>query len=288
MESQVVEFKKVEQDGIEFYVSLDGSQSGMSMRGVSTFMGLGQSTVIQLVQVIEKGDHQNENSNENTRFQRLPNSLKAIRDKLYVDSSAKVEQNAKLLTSEACEAITFHYAFENEKIKPEVKAQAIHAYRKFAQRGLHEYIKLISGFIIEDRQDKLVTLMETLISKVTNLETEVKDYRVIREKSSQYPGGEFLLNEWAKPSMDIDEINQKILNSEGISLEAWLFSKNIVLGKSSKHRFATLVASTYKALKIDEPPKGKCDVDGKTKYAVYLYTFADFPILQMCFNKMLS
>jgi hypothetical protein len=288
MENQIVEFKKVEQDGIEFYVSLDGSQSGMSMRGISTFMGLGQSTVVELVQAIDFTYRQDENSNENTRFQRLPNSLKAIRDKLYVDSSAKVEKNAKLLTSEACEAITFHYAFENEKIKPEVKAQAIHAYRKFAQRGLHEYIKLISGFIVEDRHDELVNLMQQVLLKVTGLEKEVTEYHAIRDKSSQYPGGDFLLNEWAKPELNKDELNQKLLNSEGISLEAWLFTKGIVLDKSTKHRFASLVASTYKSLKIDNPCKGKCDVDGKTKYAVSLYTFSDVPILQMCLNKILS
>jgi hypothetical protein len=236
MYSQVVEFKKVERNGIDFYVSNDGSMSGMSVRGIEAFIGLGTSTVFRLVEAIENSDEQTEKSNENARFQRLPNSLKSLQGKLFVQCCAVVEKNAKLLNSEACASIIHYYAFESEKIKPEVKEQAIHAYRKFAQRGLHEYIKEISGFVLESPPDAIATFMQQVLLEITGLKTEmtklredVKEYRVIRNKSSQYPGGDFLLNEWAKPSMDIDEINQKILNSEGISLEAWLFSKNIVL-----------------------------------------------------------
>jgi hypothetical protein len=287
MENQI-EIKKVERDGIEFYVSADGSMSGMSMRGLSLFIGLNQGTVSDLVKTIETGIGQNENSNENTRFQRLPNSLKSIQGKVFIGCRAVIENNAKLLNSVACASIIHYYAFENENIKPEVKEQAIHAYRKFAQRGLHEYIKEISGFVLEDRHDELVTLMQQVLLKVTGLETEVKEYHAIREKSSNYPGGDFLLNEWAKPELKKEEINQKLLNSEGVSLEAWLFSKGIILDKSTKHRFASLVAATYKSLKIENPCKGKCNVEGKTKYAVSLYSFSDVPILQMCLNKILS
>ena len=35
MTAQIIEFKQVEQEGIEFYVSNDGQISGMSLRGLS-------------------------------------------------------------------------------------------------------------------------------------------------------------------------------------------------------------------------------------------------------------
>jgi hypothetical protein len=185
MTAQIVEFKKVEQEGIDFYVSNDGKISGMSLRGLSLFIGLGHNTVAKLVNAIESGYPQEELINENTRFQRLPDSMKSLTGKLYVPCTPKAENNAKIINSEACEAIIFHYAFENENIKPHVKSQAIHAYRKFAQRGLHKYIKTISGFIEENQQDQLMFLKRVL-EEVENLRAEVKEYRVIRG-TAEYP-----------------------------------------------------------------------------------------------------
>ena len=285
MTSQIVEFKKVEQEGIDFYVSNDGKISGMSLRGLSLFIGLGHNTVAKLVNAIESGYPQTEISNEDTRFQRLPDSMKSLTGKVYIQCPQKVENNAKILNSDACEAIIFHYAFENENIRPHVKSQAIHAYRKFAQRGLHEYIKQISGFIIEDQQDQLMFLMKRVLGEVENLRAEVKEYRVIRDKASEYPGEEYLLNEWAKEN---DLINQKLFSSEKVSLEAWIYSKGVILDRSTKYKLAFLVASTYKSLKKENPTKGHCEVNKKMKYNVSMYTLSDVPILQMCLNKILN
>jgi hypothetical protein len=282
MTAQIIEFKKIEQEGIDFYVSNDGQVTGMSSRGISAFTGLGASTVIELIQAIDSGDRQNDKINENARFQRLPDSLKALHGKLFIGRSAKIENNAKLLNSDACEEIIFHFAFENENIKPHVQSQVIKAYRKFAKHGLHEYIKTISGFIVEDHQDQLMFLMRRLIDDVENFRAEAKEYRVIRETALGYPGGDYLLTEWSK------EITQNLLDAEKFSLESWVSSKGITLDRSTKYKFAFLVAATYKALKKENPTKGHCEVNDKIKYNVSMYTMFDVPILQMCLNKTLN
>jgi hypothetical protein len=147
----------------------------------------------------------------------------------------------------------------------------------------------------QDRQEELLNLAQQILSKVTNLTnkvanmtTELKEAHIYHDISSQYIDDDLEIHEEVETEFDKDEINQKLLNSEGVSLEAWLFSIGITLTKSTKHRFASQVASTFKALRIANPCKGNCDIEGKTKRNVYLYTSDDVPILKMCLKKILS
>lgn len=265
----------VEHDGIELYVSCDGKESGMSGRGLSRFIGIDHKTLTGnlLVKLDNVGD------------KKLPKTLEPFVGKAYAKNimGDNFGVSAKIIPAKTCEAVIFYYAFESTRISDEVKQNAINAYRKFAQYGLHQWICNAVGVIEKRDDDQLLDLVKEVLTEVKELRQVATEYKVIREKTTTYlPGADYLLDE-------IKDSNcLPACNNYAVSLEGWLFEKGVQLSEKQFRRLAHIVCDTYRSLTKRDPEKSHCKVNGKVKYNVSVFKQEHFPILQIGLNKLLA
>jgi hypothetical protein len=70
------------------------------------------------------------------------------------------------------------------------------------------------------------------------------------------------------------------------SLNEWLKSKGVTLSKENVHRFANLVAETYRTVSKKEPKKEYRITDNEKRSLCMVFTQLEFPIVQIAFNKL--
>lgn len=269
--NDAIKIEPVVQDGMEFYVDETGKRSGMSIRGLSRFIGVRQSTLQELISKIES-------SAELASEVLNPFSGKDLK------VTGSFSQGAKIIESKVCEAITFYYVFESVKISKEVKDQATKAYRKFALKGLHSYICEIVGFIEQNDVKELKNMMQYLISEMGELKKETYEYRAIRNRTqTSFIGLDKMLDNI------VLEPNLLMPGEDGyISLEGWLETKGITLTVGKMRGFGRMVSETYKSIvKKDPLKKNFLMEDGTKKYNVSVYREEHYPILQMCLDKFI-
>ena len=68
----------------------------------------------------------------------------------------------------------------------------------------------------------------------------------------------------------------------------WLKSKGITFESQQRKQFSFLLSQAYRRTFNKEPKKAyKISKDGKKNNGVFVYHYTEFPILQLCLNKML-
>lgn len=264
----------ITKDGIEFYVSADGSKSGMSQTGLGVFCGVSEKSIFSQGRIGDKLSQQEVPAWE------APEVLKPFQGKVFhLDLTGN--NRAKIVTAEACAAFVEYYAFDSKAANGTAK----YSYRKFATKGIHQWIKESAGAIEAQNGSQLLVMMQQILSEVRDLKQIATKYNAIREHTSTYmPGAEQLLD-------DLEDSGGLLLSpcEDGkMSLEAWLLSvKGITLDKPRFHKLAVLVAENYRALTKKEPERRKFVIGRKAKYNVSVYEPEVFPVLQMCLNKLL-
>jgi hypothetical protein len=209
-------------NGIEFYISSDGTMSGCSVSGIARMCGVTQGSITQLLSKITDIS------------KTLPESLESLRGK---DLTLLVTTNngAKVINSEVVSVIIAHYAL-NPKTN---NATAKTFLTKFAAKGLHDFIKKVTGYKHEAQQPKL------------NMLELAKAYIAAEEKIAVL-----------KPKADAyDKIEQIVSNQSGLSniiksevqeerepftLNEYLNERGIELDKGTMVKFSRAVADTYK------------------------------------------
>lgn len=111
-------------DGIEFYVSQDGSVTGMSQRGLAKLVGLSENSV----------------RNKITLFELEPLQVNAPR------RATNLSNNVNLLDGPSCVRLITYYAFEATKVSEEVTKHARFSLGKFASMGFDTWVKTITGY----------------------------------------------------------------------------------------------------------------------------------------------
>jgi len=249
----------------------------MSMRGLSRFCNIPFSTLRESILVKLEENSLNGNN--------LPEVLKPLYGKAF-HRTVLGEKGAKIVTAEAVEAIIFYEMTEknNETAK--------YAYRKFAQKGIHQWIKETVGYIEQQNQDKLLTMMQEVLQKVETLTEVCKKYNTIREKTTTVmPGAGVLLDKLEQPSdNDVLPPESGVFPDGKYSLEAWLYyeKKRLTMPKNTFLSLSHIVAGTYRSLVGQDPEKRHCVVDGRKKYNVSVYAREHFTILQIALNKFLA
>lgn len=252
-------------DGIEFYVSPEGLETGMSISGLARLCGVAQQTLQQ--RLLDKL------SQENNSTWKPPQLLERFQGRVY--SKLLIGDNpgfpAKIVVDEVCAAVIEYYAFESKA----ANETAIFTYRKFATKGIQQWIKEVTGYAQEGNNDKVLGLLQQLITKVDKLETTVEEYHHIRKTTiNVFPGLDNMLDTLAE---------NKALPSGFVTLNDWLSSKGINLSKSAKHRLANIVADTYKSTTGRNPPKM---LVGSNRVCVY--KTEELPILEMSLKHLVS
>jgi hypothetical protein len=263
-------------DSIEYYVSDDTKESGMSISGLARLIGVAESTIRKLdVEILR-----DRFSDESYSLEVLQNGIFA----LGVESS----NGAKVIKSEACSLIIRYFAFENTRVSKEIQQQAKFVYHKISTKGIHKWICETVGIIEDKNEARLIAqfqeMLLPLIEEIKESKQVAKEFKAIRQHTDSYmPGVSQLMDNITETPL------LKETNDGYISLEGWLFQKGISLNDSKFRSLARQVADTYKSLCKCDPEKRHFKEDGKrTKYNVSVYKPEHYAILQICLEKVLG
>jgi hypothetical protein len=268
-------------DEIEFYVSADGTKTGMSQRGLARLCGVHKKTIEQLV-VKYSGGKTNQEIPENADTIELDAATNSYNGKV-IYTELKGINNATILTSDFCAYAVKYFAYEAKKVSDEVRNTCRFVFDKLASKGFDSYVKEFVGYIERHDSNAILDILKDLQMQMSSL----TEYKSIREKTtSHFVGLDKMLNELSIYSEDNPD--------EYISLEGWLWLKEgIILSETKRRSLSILVGQTYKSATGKDAVKGHYEYKDNTgeltkKYNVYLYQPKHFPILRMCLNKVLA
>jgi hypothetical protein len=269
--SKEVSFKKNELDGIVFYVSSDGKQTGMSIKGLARVCGITPQPLRVLLENTEKGIGRVE-------------LLIPYSGKVFISKEGEADDDARVISSAVCASVIEYYAFESRNAANDTARQT---FRKFASIGIDAWIKQITEFAKDNKDDEILAALRVLTTKVDELTAISTKYNKQKNfTSATFPGLDEMLDKIA------EEENPPLLvdTHKGMTLTEWLLSKQIKLSKGGICKFGRLVAETYRSCARKEPKKGhrRNPSSGKWTSQVRLYLPEEFPLLEMALAKFVQ
>lgn len=265
-----LQFQSVVKEGIEFYVSGDGNQSGMSIRGLALSSGVHHKTLTGLLNGVAAGTTTIE-------------SLKPFKDKVFLDVSvAGSAHNTKVVSSVVCAKVITYYAFQSKSAKNDKAKDTL---SKFAAIGIDNWIKEISGYDIGDEKilNKLSLIYDQL-QELNEFKTLAASYIKVKDGvKTTFPGLDEIIE-----SIEEDLV-PKLLPGSKVTLSDWVRSKRINLNNGGYCAFGRMVSECYKTMKRQEPKKGnRKKSNGKWSMNVRLYSEEDYPILESALKQYMS
>jgi hypothetical protein len=260
----------IAENGVEFYISNDGSRSGISQVGLARLCGVTEASIRNLIGSSRSGS--------------TSKALQSFEGDVF-HTELVSEQQAKIITTEAATEIIFYYAFDSRAVNETAKFSAM----KFAKQGMHNWIKEISKFSANSDNNSLNETMNTLISSVNALTKEVRDWKTVkRVADSRMDGINILVDEIVRREAEKEDIfTPKELAGDipNWSLAEWLLEfRGTTLSKGKMSGLGRMTCETYKSLKQKDPLKDYRIVNGN-KSLVSVYTKDDFAILQVAYSK---
>jgi hypothetical protein len=266
MSKSIERVQPQEVNGIEFYISNDGSQAGVSQVGLAKLIGIPETSMRRLL-----SDRQNIDVN----MYYDDSNPDVVSGKAFAITS---NQNARVVTQEACVKLITEQAMKGNKI-------ARHSLQKFASIGFNTWVKEVVGYGRGGDMAKLQATMENLMGMVGNLsakfdkmEEETKAYRsVVVHRQG--------LKEWMELE-DAAKASDLLESSDSFTLAEYLRDqKKISFNKSQMGLFANKVSYIYRAMQKEAPGKKQgLRPDGRLAPATNAYTAKDLPILDLAFK----
>jgi hypothetical protein len=261
-------------EGVEFYVSSDGTQCGVSQVGLARLCGISETTIRRLM------------FDALSSTPMMASALKVIEtcngEDIYLGISSN--QQAKVINSVYVAAIIEHYAFENKN------PVALFSFRKFARIGIDTWIKEVIGFSNLHDQSKLQASINQVIEMLGDTNQRLK---VLEEKTAGYqrvsvemPG----LKEWME-SVSIDE--QLALAPEEdedlYTLAEYLRNeKHLSFDKAVMSKFSNQVSYVYKTMSLTVPGRKRSQTaQGYNGPPTNAYRKKDFPLLDIAFKQVM-
>lgn len=167
--------KPIEVNGIEFYVSKDGKQTGLSQIGLARLCGITESPLRRvLVEIVDYLDHSiqlrdDEITTLSAASQYILSSLVNTSDvRPYLDITSS--NQAKVVNAKFASAMIEYYAFE-AKNKTEI---ALFSFRKFANIGIESWIKEVTNFVETSDTSALLASMASTLNLLASDVAEMK------------------------------------------------------------------------------------------------------------------
>jgi hypothetical protein len=258
-------------DEIEFYVSNDGTYTGMSQVGLAKLCGVAESTMRNTLSKV---------GGSLTTSEILQNLTPRVS---WVRASAS--NNAEVVPSDVCAGIIEYYAFESKAANDTAKF----AFRKFAKKGIDIWIKELTGYATASQSEtimpQLLSTLQQVLTEVTELKETTQAYKTMRGITTKvFPNLDNMLTKL--------EVEDELLDDEPdvteMTATEWLAKNDITLGTTKKRQFSLLLSETYKTVTGKDPKTvNKRGKNGKWNNGVSVYHFTEYPILQLCLNKLL-
>lgn len=266
---EIVEPKTV--DGIEFYISKDGLQSGMSIRGIARLCGTDAKSISRLVTGLEPG--------QKTTI----SELESLQDK-DLCCGITSHQLAKVIDSQYVAEIVTYYAFSKNS------ETARFSLKKFASIGIHTWVKSIVGYATDDKLDALATTMAQMMGMVTDLQTDMK---ILKGETESYRSAKVTspgIEDWLSLHKDLVMDNQQALQGELLTLKEYAQQiKGVELTKSAMARFSNHVSYLYQSMQKELPAqKRPMTARGYSGPATNAYRPQDYPLLEWALAKTMT
>ena len=260
-------------NNVEFYVSPDGTQSGVSQSGLARLCGVNEISIRRIV--------------DEPRLKTGAKALESFTGNVFhLDMTS--DRGAKIITTEAATEIVFYYAFDSKATNDMAKFSA----REFAKKGMHNWIKDITGFSVADNNHMLTTTINELYRNMQVLTQEMKEWRTVRKVADDNMEGVNILIEEINNN---EEFNQPESDGRTYTVNEWLAEYKGVtsLTTGDAIKIGRSVAQTYKSLRQYKPQQVRRMYRSRRTNSVFQkttagYTQEDFPILEVAYNEYLS
>jgi len=268
-------------DGIEFYVSKDGTKCGVSQIGLARLCGISESPMRRLLDQITNP------MDSSVRPYELSKLLEDVQGKECYLALAS-NQQAKVINAKTAARIIRYYACE-AKNKTEI---AMFSLGKFAEIGIESWMKQVTSYTEDANTSALLVSMSNtlnlLASDVAEMKAELFLTEGYRAARVTMPG----LKKWME-DLDVEKLRQQQLPGDEplYTLNEWAEKDmaGMVLSRSNKHALANLVSSTYKAMALEMPQKVmRRNAKGHKTPEVQAYPERHFSLLRLCFAQMIA
>ena len=265
--------KPVIVNNVEFYISADGTQSGISISGLARLCGVDRKIISRIV---------DESHGTKTGAKALESFVGNV-----FHMGLGSDKGAKIITTEAATEIVFYYAFDSKAANDMAKFSA----REFAKQGMHNWIKQITGFSVADNNHMLTTTINELYRNMQVLTQEMKEWRTVRKVADDHMEGVNILIE----EINNNEEQKQIENdTRTYTVNEWLAEYKGVtsLTTGDAIKIGRSVAQTYKSLRQYKPQQVRRMYRSRRTNSVFQkttagYTQEDFPILEVAYNEYL-
>lgn len=259
----------IAENGIEFYVSSDGSEVGVSIRGLARLCGTSVSSISEV-------------------FGKNPtDSMKTLLGEDYKCSAISGVNNAKIVNSKAATKLIRYYAYDSKFNNDTAKFSL----GKFLDIGFNTWVKQVTGFSVADNNHMLTATINELFRNMQVLTQEMREWRTVRRVADDHMEGVNILIEEINKN---EEHKQPEIDERTYTISEWLESEkgvtDLPIGESIK--IGRAVAQTYKSLRQYKPQQVRRMYRSRKKNYMMPkvtagYTQEDFPILEVAYNEYL-
>lgn len=264
-------------NGVKFYVSRDGSQAGLSQRGVERLCGVSESQMRSLLKSLS--------SNEGIP----PIGLEELKGtNIYLPLSGNHAE--RVVCARVAAKIIEYYAFDAVN-RSEL---ALYTFRAFSTMGLEQWIKDTAGFkpeITATTSDgsETNTLLRVLLDEVKEMRGQLAVTAGYRNAVPSMPGLGLLMETYKPDSQRQALLARGEDKGDLYTMNEWLLETHgVVLNRQDKHTMALNVSTIYKAMMLEPPVK----VTRRNDKGVLISPVAGYPrkhfgILQASYTQML-
>jgi hypothetical protein len=274
MTNKIEIVKPVIIDGIEFYVSSNGEESGISQVGLARLCGVNEIAIRRLVDDLSVR-HDLTSPQASSRLEKLKH-LRCL--PLAIDISSN--QQAVVIKDEYAGDIIRYFSDRGNET-------ATYSLRKFNAIGIRTWIKDVTGHSTGGDQSGLQATLGQILdqltitnSRLTKLEQTTGGYR---KAVVTMPG----LAEWMA-KIDETESEQKLLpGAELFTLAEYLWeTKKLKFEKPAMSLFSNKVSYVFKTVTEQRPErKHGVSVTGYKTPLTNAYRRKDFPLLDIAFKQ---
>lgn len=262
-------------DGIVFYVSATGTQTGVSQRGLIRLIGY-QTTSAD---IFSKSKLLTDMRDGAVR-EDIPECLKDSWGKVFCQS-LKGSDGALIIDSEAAVAIIEYFAIEKDNEIAKISL------RKFSRKGFDTWVKEVVNFATEPTlNSQLLEALKQMSDKLDSVASKVSKWDKIEGVTATVYPGMKMMND----SLSVADISKLLPTNELFTVREWLTMKGIVVDKATLYSFARQAADTYKTMTGKRPASktSTSKTTGKGQRNGNGYRVVDFTILQTAWETFIN
>lgn len=270
--AQPEEVKLVVREGIEFYVTHDGQETGLSVAGLARLCGISKGTMSELLTKV--------NQLANNRLPAVV--LEGYQGQVYYPGVVGVPNNARIVTAAAAASVVIYYANYSTKVDPRTAKLSL---QKFAAKGMANWIKeVVREGTLEAKalNDNPLNLSFNAKEILAEIMVPAKKYANVQNVANNLMPG-------LKRLLEALEVDDALVGSERLTtIPEWLRGKHMELERPQKHRLALMASQTYRSLLHADPPVVYRKTNGKYPVKLNGYRMDEFSILETALEKVLK